>query len=165
MSANIQEQFQKMGLGEKIILIAGPLLFIDSFLPWYDFAGGSLNAWDRPSAFASILAVFIGLVMGGSVAATRFANVKIPELPQGVTIARIYLGLGGLAGLLLLIKLADHSSNLGFGFFLGIIFVGALIAGGFLMFQEEQKSGGAATGGGGGADPAGSGGTDAGSSM
>jgi hypothetical protein len=142
MSTNIQEQFEKMPLGEKIILVAGPLLFIDSFLPWYDFAGGSLNAWDPPSAFASILAVFIGLAMAGIVALTRFANVTMPELPQGITMGRIYLGLGGLAGVLVLIKLADHSSSLGFGFFLGIILVGALIAGGFLMFQEEKQGGG-----------------------
>ena len=28
-----------------------------------------------------------------------------------------------------------------YGFFIGIILVGALIAGGFLMFQEEQQGG------------------------
>ncbi|MCI0814965.1 MAG: hypothetical protein J4N71_07820, partial [Chloroflexi bacterium] len=102
MSMNLQEQFQKLGLGEKIILIAGPLLFIDSFLPWYDvdlgpFGSVSRTAWQSPGALWSMLAVFIGLVMTGLVAAVRLGNVTLPEMPQGVTWGRIMLGLGGAA--------------------------------------------------------------------
>ena len=152
MSANIQEQFQKMGLGEKIILIAGPLLFIDSFLPWYDFDLGpfgsvSRTAWQSPGSLWSTLAVLIGLVMAGSVGAIRLGNVKLPELPTGVTWGRILLGGGGVAAAFVVIKLLDHSGDLGFGFFIGVILVGALAAGGFLTFQEEQKGGGGADAG------------------
>ena len=35
MSINMMERFQKLALGEKIILVAAPLLLIDRFLPWY----------------------------------------------------------------------------------------------------------------------------------
>jgi len=170
MSANIQEQFQKMGLGEKIILIAGPLLFIDSFLRWYNFSfeglGISLSVsrsgWQSPGAIWSILAVLIGLVMFGLIAAVRFGNVKMPDLPQGVTWARLHLGLGAAAVLFVVIKFVNESSNLSYGFFIGIILVVALAAGGFLLYQEEQQGGGEAadTGpvGGGGAGPVGGGG-------
>lgn len=151
MSVNIQEQFQKMGLGEKIILIAGPLLFIDSFLKWYSVefcfgdicASASANGWEAPGAIWSILAVLLGLVAAGTVAAVRFANVKLPELPQGVTWGRLLLGLGVAAAVFVLIKLLNHSGDLSFGFFIGIILVGALVAGGFLTYQEEQQGGGA----------------------
>ena len=156
MSANIQEQFQKMGLGEKIILVAGPLLFIDGFLPWYSFDFGtflgeslgsvSRSGWQSPGAIWSMLAVLIGLGMSGLVAAVRFGNVKLPELPQGVTWARLHLGLGGAAVLLVVLKFLNESSNLSYGFFIGIILVVALAAGGFLLFQEEQKGGGAGSG-------------------
>ncbi len=173
MSANIQEQFQKMGLGEKIILVAGPLLFIDSFLRWYNFSfeglGFSLSVsrsgWQSPGALWSILAVLIGLVMFGVIAAVRFGNVKMPDLPQGVTWARLHLGLGATAVLFVVIKFVNESSNLSYGFFIGIILVVALAAGGFLLYQEEQTGGGAGAdagpaggGGGGGAGPAGGGG-------
>ncbi len=152
MSANIQEQFQKMGLGEKIILIAGPLLFIDSFLKWYSVsfeafgfsASVSRSGWQSPGALWSILAVLIGLVMCGLVVAIRFGNVKLPELPQGVTWARLHLGLGGAAVLFVLVKFINESSSLSYGFYIGIILALALAAGGFLLFQEEQKGGGGA---------------------
>ncbi len=154
MSANIQEQFQKLALGEKIILIAGPLLFIDSFLPWYSISFEAFgfsesitrSAWQSPGALWSMLAVLIGLVMTGLVAAVRFGNVKLPELPDPVTWGRLQLGLGGAAALFVVIKLINESSFLGFGFYIGIIVVIALAAGGFLTYQEEQQGGGAGAG-------------------
>lgn len=155
---NVQEAFQKMGLGEKIILIAGPILFIVGFLPWYsidfgDFLGESLgsvdrNGWESPGAIWSILATLIGLSMSGLVAAVRFANVKLPELPQGVTWGRLLLGMGVAVILLLIIKLLNESSFLAFGFYAAFILGIALAAGGFLTYQEEQKGGGAASGSG-----------------
>ncbi len=160
MSLNIQEQFQKMALGERIILIAGPLLFIDGFLPWYsgrdcvdagilgEFCGGSSSGWQAPGAFWSILAILLGLTMAGLVAAVRFGNVKIPELPQGVTWARLMLGLGGAAAVFVVIKFLNHSGDLDFGFVIGALLVAALAAGGFLLYQEEQQG----EVGGGGAD-------------
>jgi hypothetical protein len=149
MSINIQESFQKMPLGEKIILPASVILLIDSFLPWYHVnicAGlsdlcGSINrsGWQSPGAIWSILATLIGVIMGVLVVLTRFTTVKMPALPQGVTMARLYLGLGAAAALFVLIKLIDESSHLGFGFFIGIICVAALVAGGFLLFQAERQ--------------------------
>lgn len=149
MSMNIGEQFRNMSLGEKIILIAGPLLLIDSFLPWYkvsvDFGFGKVSAnfsgWEDPGAIWSILATIIGVVMAVVVAVTRFTSVQMPALPAGVTWARVHLGLAALAGICILLKIVDESSHMTYGFFLGIILVGALIAGAFLMFQEEQQGG------------------------
>lgn len=150
MSMNIGEQFRKLSLGEKIILIAGPLLLIDVlFLPWYkvsvDFGFGEVSAsftgTEDPGAIWSILAMLIGVGLTALVAVTRFTSVQMPALPQGVTWARVYLGAAVLAGIFILLKLLDESSHMSYGFFLGIILVGAMIAGGFLMFQEEQQGG------------------------
>ena len=167
MSVNIQEQFQKLGLGEKIILIAGPLLFIDGFLPWYSMSGqcidlgtvgavcaegGSASGWESPGSIWSVLAILIGLTMAGLVAAVRFGNVKLPEMPQGVTWGRIMLGLGGASALFVVAKFVNHSSNLDFGFLIGTILVAALATGGFMTFQEEKQGGGSGGGSGTGAD-------------
>ncbi|MCH7809172.1 MAG: hypothetical protein IH863_01160 [Chloroflexi bacterium] len=152
---NIQEQFQKLALGEKIILIAGPLLFIDGFLNWYSASGqcidlgtgfgeicaggGSASGWQAPGALWSVLAILLGLTMAGLVAAVRFGNVKLPEMPQSVTWGRIMLGMGGASALFVVAKFVNHSSNLDFGFFVGALLVAALAAGGFLTFQEEKQ--------------------------
>jgi hypothetical protein len=147
MSINIQETFQKMPLGEKIILPAAVVLFIDSFLHWYSVSvcvpgtsvcvSGSASAWGHLGAIWSILAVLIGLVMAGIIVVMRFTTVKMPALPEGVTWARVQVGLAGVAVLFILIKLINHSSDLAIGFFIGIICVAALAAGAGLLFQAE----------------------------
>ena len=153
MSINIQERFQKMGLGEKIILIAGPLLFIDGFLRWYD-AGcvslgtlgnicGTASGWQAPGSLWSILAILIGIAMSAVVGVTAFTTVQMPALPQGVTWPRVHLGLAAAASLLIIIKLLNHSGDLAYGFFIAIVLVAALDAGAFLLFQAEQKGGSA----------------------
>lgn len=158
MSINIQESINKMPLGEKIIVPAALLLFIDSFLKWYS-AGGctdtiigeicgsvSRSGWQSPGAMWSILAVLCGLIMAGLVIVTRFTQVKLPALPAGVTWGRIYLGLGAAAALFVIIKLLNHSGDLAYGFFIGIICVAALAAAGGLIFQAEREGGGGTSG-------------------
>jgi hypothetical protein len=154
MSINVQERFfQQMPLGEKIILFAGPVLLIDSFLKWYSVevcfldvcASASANGWEAPGAIWSILAVLIGLAMSAAVALTRFTTVQMPALPQGATWGRIYLGGGAAAALFVLVKLLNHSGDLSYGFFIGILCVAALAAGGFLIFQGEQQGAGSSS--------------------
>lgn len=147
MSMNIQERFQKSSIGEKVILIAGPLLLIDSFLPWYDvdlgpFGSVTRSGWESPGAIWSILAVLAGLVSSGVVAARLFTTMQMPALPEGVTWGRVHLGLGAAALLFVVIKLINESSYLGFGFYIGIILAIALAVGGGLMFQAERQGGG-----------------------
>ena len=64
-------------MGDKIMLIAGPLLLIDSFLKWYSYkacfldvcVSGSRSGWQSPGALWSILAVLIGVLLAGGIAA------------------------------------------------------------------------------------------------
>lgn len=150
MSINIQESINKMPLGEKIIVPAAVVLLIDSFLPWYHASVdvgilGSVSVnrsgWQSPGAIWSILALFAAIAMAVVIVLQRFTTVKMPALPQGLTWARVQAGLAGLAILCVLIKLINHSSDLGFGFFIGIICVAALGAGAGLLFQAEREGG------------------------
>jgi hypothetical protein len=139
------ERFKAMSVGEKTIIIAGALLFIFGFFPWYsvsfeflgESASVSANGWQAPGAIWSILAIFIGLAMAGVVALKSLAEVVIPENVGGFSWPKIFFG-GGVAVLaFVLIKLLSESSFMGFGFYLGIIAAAALAVGGFLMFREE----------------------------
>ena len=149
MSVDFGEAFAKMGIGEKIILVAVPLLLICSFLPWYDvdFVVGSVtrNGWQSPGALWSILAVLVSLVVFAKVVAANFTTAQIPSDfgNPNITWGRIHLALGILPAILILFKLLNESSYLGFGFYIGIILVIVLAVAGYLIFQEEQKGGAA----------------------
>lgn len=140
----VVEKFMALGIGEKIIIIAAVVLFIDGFLPWYSIDLGPVdftrNGWQSPGAIWSILAVLVGLAMGGLVVVKGLTEAEVPDNVGGFSWPKILLG-GGVAALVfVLIKLLNESSYLGFGFYLGIICAAALAAGGFLMFREEQAA-------------------------
>lgn len=136
------ERFNALGIGEKIIIVAGIILFIDGFLPWYSVDLGIVsftrNGWESPGAFWSIVAVLIGLAMAGVIAVKAFTDAAIPDNVSGVTWPKIYLGGGAVAIVFVLIKLLNESDYMGFGFYLGIVAAAALAVGGLLMFRQEQ---------------------------
>jgi len=142
----LMERFKALSIGEKIIIVAAIVLFIDGFLPWYSvdlgpFGDFTRSGWQSPGAIWSILAILIGLAMGGVIVTKSLATEgTIPDNISGVTWAKIFLGSGVAALVLVLIKLLNESSHLGFGFFIGIICVAALAVAGFLMYQEEKSA-------------------------
>jgi hypothetical protein len=142
------ERFRALSVGGKIILIAGLVLFIDGFLPWYrvtvkflgESATASANAWESPGAIWSVLAVIIGLAMAVAVALKDLTDVDIPDNVGGISWPKIFLGAGGATVLLVVIKLLNESSHLGIGFYIGILAAIALAAAGFLMYREEAAA-------------------------
>ena len=139
------EKFKGLGLGGQIIVVAALVLFIDGFLPWYSvdlgpFGSVDRSGWESPGAIWSMLAILIGLAMGGVlVARALMAAGTIPENISGFTWPKINLGAAGVVALVILIKLVNESSYLSFGFYVGILCAVALCAGAFLQFQAEQK--------------------------
>jgi hypothetical protein len=96
-------------LGGKIVLGAGALFLISTFLPWYTVSvkalgtsqSDSANAWHF--ALPKIAALLV-LVLLAEVIVTQVANVKLPTTPPGAwNLGR--LALSGLAALLVLIEL------------------------------------------------------------
>jgi hypothetical protein len=139
------EKFNALSIGEKIILVAGVILFIVGFLPWYSvdlgtFGSYTRSGWESPGAIWSILAILVGLAMAGVVALKTFGTATIPDNVSGFTWPKIHLGGGVLALVLVLIKLANESSYLGFAFYIGIIAAAALAVGGLLMYREEMAA-------------------------
>ena len=88
-----------------------------------------------------MLAIVIGLAMAAVVALKGLTEVEIPDNVGGQSWPKILLGGGAAAIVLILVKLLNESSFMGFGFYLGIIAAAALAVGGFLMFREEQAAG------------------------
>jgi hypothetical protein len=146
----------KLTTSDKVIAGSGIVLFIAYFLPWFkvDFGvlGGSASANGGDVGFFwATLPMLIGLVMAGAVIATKLFDVKMPELP--IPLGQAYLGLGGIAAILVVLKLLigeDPSSVVkrSFGLFIAAVAALGLAAGGFLKFQEgdDTPSDGGGTG-------------------
>ncbi len=144
------EKFMALGLGERIIIIAAPLFFIDGFLPWfdYDFVGGpSRSGWSGDFSFLSIIAILAAVVMVAQIVVARFTDVQLPALPQGLTWPRVHLGLAGYVAFAVVIRLivgestGGFDADIAFGLWIAVILAAALAAGGFLMFREETAGG------------------------
>ncbi len=135
------DKFNAMSIGEKVIVVAGALLLIASFLPWYRYDFGlfdiSRNGWQSPGAFWSILAVFVGLAMSGVIAVKTFTDVQLPPDVGGQSWGRVFLAGGALALLLVVFKFITESSDLSYGFYIGLLATLALAAGGALMYRDE----------------------------
>lgn len=148
---DIMEKFKGLALGEKIILIAGLVLLIDSFLPWYSvdlgpFGSVNRSGWQSPGALWSILALLIALAMTASVGIKSLSPGTLPDNVSGQSWPRIYLGGGIAAALAIVIKLINENSYMGFGFYVGIVCVVALVVAGVLMYREEMSGGGTSGG-------------------
>ena len=135
----------KLSLGDKVIAGSGLVLLISAFFPWFTFDFGSfVGSVDQTGFdffFTGIVPVLLGLAMIGWVAATRLLDMSMPELP--VPEGLMLLGMGGLAALLVVLRLLMGGDDGGtgalersFGIFLATLAAVGLAGGGFLRFQE-----------------------------
>lgn len=144
----------KLTTSDKIIAGSGILLFIAYFLPWFKLEafGVSVTASGSDVGFLwSTLPMLLGLVLAGTVIASKLFDVKLPDLP--IPWGQAYLIAGAIAAALVVLKLliGEDFVDRAFGLFVAAIAALGLAAGGFLKFQEGDSS--APSGGGTGSAP------------
>jgi len=129
---------RKLAPANIVILTAGVVMLIGSFLSFYTFSGfggtATFSAWSGASGFGifgiATVAVLCGVVMAAQVGITTFANgVRVPDQVLGLGWDQIHLALGFQAALTMLAFLARSKGTLSFG--LGFWFM--LLAGIALM--------------------------------
>ncbi len=122
----------KLTRGQQIALVAGLVLIINLFLPWYDVIGISINAFDAGFAawFGSLLAIAAAVLIAVKVFAGNAVNVGNLQTEQ------IALVLGALGTLLILLRWLTETNFVSFGLFLGLVAAGAVTAGAFLAMRE-----------------------------
>ena len=151
--------FQQLKRGERIVGVAGIVLFIGMIaFPWYHvgvpsvsvdghtFGGASYdaNALKGPGSFFSIVAFIVLIALMLEFLARRFTSVRLPDLPVSWNAAEMYAAIGVLA--LLVIKIFFHVGNFGWGFYADLI-LAAVFAYGALTIGREAASQPAAVGG------------------
>ena len=144
----------KLSRTDQIIAGSGILLFIASFLPWFEVSARGVgsesgNGWDVGFIWGGIPAL-LGLLMAGIVLATKLGSAKMPELP--ITTGQVMLAAGVLAALLVVIKLLvgedtpdtfgvfDIEVSRAWGLFVATIAALGLAAGGYLAYKEENAA-------------------------
>jgi hypothetical protein len=155
---------KKLTPGEMIIGVSGVLLLIFSFFTWYGVGGGSVqigtqsididgvsfNGWQRPSAFLSIVAILIGIVMAAHVIVNKLAGVEMPERLGKIGWGVFYLAGGAIAFVFVLIKFIGNTDATKIGIYVGLLTTLGLLVGGFLVAKEtghlEELTGGGSGG-------------------
>ncbi len=130
------ENLNALSLGRKLVLGAGALLLIDTFLHWQEISIGGLSGGQ--SAWHGFWGVLLGLLTIALLAwvAARAFGVAIPgNLPEGL----LTLALGALILLFAVIKtLSDNFVH--WPAYLGIVLAAVVAYGGFLVFKDSGEA-------------------------
>jgi hypothetical protein len=130
------DRFNALSMGRKLILGAGLLLFIDTFLNWQSVSTplGSYgqNGWH---GFWGVLIGLMTLAILSLVAARAFGIAIPPTVPDGLAT----LALGALIVLFAIIK-ALSDSYTAWPAYVGIVLGAAVAVGAWLNFQDSGEA-------------------------
>jgi hypothetical protein len=135
----VSMDLSKIKNGQKIVLVAGIVLIINLFLPWYrldlGIVSGSWNAFhDFLAWFGSFLAIAAAVIIALKV----FSSVKVNAGP--LKAEHIAFALGVLGLVFILISLLVNTDVLFIGVFIGLIAAAGLAYGTFVAMKEEGLS-------------------------
>jgi hypothetical protein len=146
----------KLSPGNLVILIAGAVMLIGSFLAFnkidiptissggVKFGGSvSFSAWSRGHFLIATIPALLGILMAAEVAIAAFASgMKLPERVLGFSWTQIHLILGFQATIMMLAFLIQDSpfGDKGIGFFFMLIAAIALLVGAILRMQETPAT-------------------------
>jgi hypothetical protein len=126
--------------GEWVIIAAGAVMLIASFLDFVSVGPFGENVWGNGFFPIATLMVVYGVVMALQIVLTRFANVNLPDRVAGFTWEQVHLVLGVFAALMAIAWLVTDTIDKAIGFWL--IFLGSIaLAVGAFMLQRERNTG------------------------
>jgi hypothetical protein len=120
---------------DRMILIAGLVLLVDSFLPWIGI--GRLNASGWSSGGLAVLAILLGLLaLALAVVRVLGANVDLGSVNDG----QLYLVFGGGALFFSLLRLITMPRFFGakYGLFVALVASAFLAYGGWMKLQKKS---------------------------
>lgn len=135
----------KLKTSDRIITVAGVVLFFSSFLPWFKVDVFGIKAtgsgWDVGFFWAGIPAI-LGLASAAAILASKLGDVKLPELPVGW--GQTFLIAGSVSAVIVVLKLltGEDFADRDWGLFLATIASVGFAYGGFQAFNEEKRGGG-----------------------
>ena len=131
----------KLTTGEIVILAGGAVALVASFLPWYTLGDNSASAWSRGLFPLATLVPILGTVMAAQVLVDKLTGAKLPRRLGDFTWDQIHLVAAIAAAVLVFCYLVlDRVGDLGFGFYLTMLAVAALVAGAVMIRKERLRA-------------------------
>jgi len=140
----------RLTLGDRVVAISAILFLIFMFFPWYGLERDVFGDFNRNGFdyfFFGWIPLLIAVAMVVQIALARFSDTRLPT-PGPLTWGRVHLIAGGVAALLVLIRLAlrdevgftDFELDRKFGIFLAFLATLGLVAGGLLKSREPETT-------------------------
>lgn len=127
---------KQLSPGEVVLLVAGVVALIASFLPWIDAFGVSRSSWSGDVLMPVSTFVPLSAVVAAAVFALgKFTSVSLPTNVLGFTTEQI-VKIFALAGALLAIGWIVAIENAGIGFWLSALSTFGAVAG-VLMIEKD----------------------------
>lgn len=139
----------RLGTGDRVLLISSGVFLLAMFLPWYGisgFEGPGVNRSGWSYFLFGIVPMLLILAIAATICVLRFAdNVQIPELP--LPLGQTVLIAAGVATALVLLKLLIGDSAFGgvsldrkFGIVLGFLSAGGVCVGAYLNMKQGDDA-------------------------
>jgi len=143
---------EKPTVPDWIMMAGGVVCLLFSFFAFYSFASIDTSAWGSGLFPLATYVALFGVIVGGSVALMKFANVNLPEPILSFSWKQIRLALSIFAALLMIgFLILDTGFDKAIGFWLMMLGAIALVVGSVMETigfdpQAAKAGGGAAPG-------------------
>ncbi|MBA3470543.1 MAG: hypothetical protein H0T53_12970 [Herpetosiphonaceae bacterium] len=145
---NISAGFQGFSLGRKLVLGAGLVSFLMFFMPWYTVSAGIISESGSGLRGLPFLAFLVLIALLVAMALPLFGR-RLRDLVPAIPLSEGQIALFGAAGVFVvallgaLIARPDDVGGLvdvgfGWGFYLAMLAMAAMTAGGWLMYQAKE---------------------------
>jgi 4-amino-4-deoxy-L-arabinose transferase-like glycosyltransferase len=136
------QKLKSLSLGSKLVLIAGPLLFVGLFFNWQTLRVdyGPAGIAELPQDGWDVWGLLVGLLAIAAVTIVALRRLTEVEMSEHVPWEKLVLALGAAAFALVVLKsVTDDDST-----WVSYVFVaaaGALAAGSYLVWAESREHG------------------------
>ncbi len=136
----------KLTVGEIVIVAAGAVALVASFLPWYELeealGDASASAWSSGLFPLATLVPILGTIMAVQVLVDRVSGAALPRRLGDFTWEQIHLVAAVVAAVLVFCYLVvdRRGADLGFGFYLEILAAAALVSGAVMIRKERPRA-------------------------
>lgn len=130
---------KKLTPGEIVLLAAGVVALIASFLPWVDVGGFTASSWDGDLFFPVSTFVPLSAVVAAALYAVRkFTSAGLPENVLGFSLDQVITAFA-FFGALLALGWVIAIEDAGIGFWLSVLATFAAVAG-VVMIERDTTS-------------------------